>query len=728
MINYFQKVFFSSVIFIFSLGISLNIKGEISDYIYPYYEVPSISNYGTTGLLQVPTARMHEEGTLAFGWSHNEPYLRGSIIAYPFSWFEASYQYTDVNNALYSPVKAFSGSQSYKDKSFDAKFKLYNESQYIPAIAIGLRDMAGTGMFASEYLVFSKRVNYIDLTLGLGWGAMGKQSFSNPLRKFSDRFNDRGVLDDTLGGEFTVDSWFSGPVGIFAGAEISIPNSNGLRFILEYDSTDYDREGFQEESDPMFLYTPKDQQSAINAGFVYPFSENFHIKLGYTKGNTINFGFSYKRSLGKKKYTVKKNQPIIKNYDPNIVKRVNKKNEKYIYQSALKFLAENNIYLQDADISNDTVSITYSQPDFTSGIQAHGRTANIINDLSPENITKFKLTALNGGMAMNTLLVDRDSFNRNKKDKLFTVARRDFDLQQAKYSRDDYEFNPSAVFPTHYWSISPSIRQQIGGPDGFYFGDIRLELSSDFLLSNSMNIMTKASVGITDNFDELKLASDSILPHVRTDIVRYLKESKKYNITQMHFNYFANPYANLYAKFVAGIIEPMFGGYGGEVMYRPFNKNYAISLEAWDVKQRDYEMLFNFLDYRIVTGHLNFFYTEPTSNVTLAIKAGRFLAGDSGVNIDFHRRFESGFRIGAFFAKTDISRLEFGEGSFDKGFYFQMPIDIFLTKHSKALLSWGLRPLTRDGASYLIHSHTLFGVTDQGQGINLHRDWDDFYE
>ena len=35
---------------------------------------------------------------LAFTWSHNDPYLRGSIVAYPFDWLEASYQYTDVNN------------------------------------------------------------------------------------------------------------------------------------------------------------------------------------------------------------------------------------------------------------------------------------------------------------------------------------------------------------------------------------------------------------------------------------------------------------------------------------------------------------------------------------------------------------------------------------------------------------------------------------------------------
>ena len=52
----------------------------------------------------------------SFTWSHYEPYLRGSIVAYPFNWFEASYQYTDINNKLYSDVEAFSDLNRIKIK------------------------------------------------------------------------------------------------------------------------------------------------------------------------------------------------------------------------------------------------------------------------------------------------------------------------------------------------------------------------------------------------------------------------------------------------------------------------------------------------------------------------------------------------------------------------------------------------------------------------------------
>ena len=128
--------------------ISSAVSAQFTDYIYTNTS-PSYSNYGTLGLVQAPNARFLQAGSLAFSWSHNEPYLRGSIIAYPFEWMEASYQYTDINNALYSRVASFSGKQSLKDKGFDIKLRILKESQFLPQLALGLRDLGGTSLFAS---------------------------------------------------------------------------------------------------------------------------------------------------------------------------------------------------------------------------------------------------------------------------------------------------------------------------------------------------------------------------------------------------------------------------------------------------------------------------------------------------------------------------------------------------------------------------------------------------
>ena len=164
----------------------------------------------------MPTARSLSAGTVAFSWSDNKPYQRGSILAYPFRWLEASYQYTDMENALYSDVAAFSGDQTYKDKSFDAKFIIMMETKNLPAVAIGFRDLAGSGYFSSEYIVATKKIKNIDYTFGLGWGYLG-EDYGNPLIRIDEGFRERTLVSDTAGGEFNPGTYFSGPMGAFAG-------------------------------------------------------------------------------------------------------------------------------------------------------------------------------------------------------------------------------------------------------------------------------------------------------------------------------------------------------------------------------------------------------------------------------------------------------------------------------------------------------------------------------
>ena len=201
---------------------------------------------------------------------------------------------------------------------------------------------------------------------------------------------------------------------------------------------------------------------------------------------------------------------------------------------------------------------------------------------------------------------------------------------------------------------------------------------------------------------------------------------KWYKLNQL--DKFLKPAKSLYAKASIGLFESMFGGVGGEVLYRPFDSDWAIGAELWNVKQREYDQLFTFRDYETTTGHINFYYKEPRSQVLIMLKGGRFLAEDSGIHFDFSRRFKSGARMGIFFATTDISEYEFGEGSFDKGFYFFIPVEAFFDKYSKGSAGFGLRPLTRDGAAFLKHRNTLYGVSDQAQFHTIDRDWDDLYD
>ena len=705
--------------------VSGNAHAQLADYIYPYFDQPSYSNYGTVGLIQMPSARLHKGGTIGFTWSHSEPYLRGSVMGNPFDWFEASYQYTDVNNKLYSDSREFSGSQSYKDKSFDAKFRVLKEQKYLPQVAVGFRDFGGSSLFSSEFIVASKLIGNIDFTLGLGFGTISDKTISNPFAKIDSRFSSRrrNIDGDTQGGEINYGTFFGGEkAGVFGGAEIFLPKLNGARLKIEYDSTNYGEDGEG--------YLPVPQDKKVNYSFVYPVTKSFQVKLGYIRNNTLSFGFSLSGNYSKRSTGITKKDPPPLVPNSRVYREiVNAKEAEYLYKSSLKFLTENKIFMQTANVRNNKYEITYSQSKYLNSAQAVGRLANILDQISPKVIEEFSLVAINADQSMFAVDIPRAEYQLYKKQRKTDALLKAVSIYQPDPKQHlDHDYRPRTKLPTTIWKLSPAIRSQIGGPDGFYFGDFSIAFHSETLLRRNFNILSVASVGLFNNFDDLKLASDSILPHVRTDIVKYLKNSDKYHITRLQTNYFMNPYKSLYAKVSAGIFEPMFSGYGGEILYKPFNKNFGVGAEIWKVRQRSYRQLFGSLDYTTLTGHINFYYREPLTRVLFHVKGGRFLAEDSGFSFNFSREFKSGLNMGVFFSLTDISKAEFGEGSFDKGFFFNIPIQVFFDQYSRGSSGFGLRPLTRDGAQPLTVAQSLWSVTNQANRDQIIFGWDGFYD
>ena len=665
----------------------------------------------------MPTARFSEEGTLAFSWTHNEPYLRGSVIAYPFDWFEASYQYADINNALYSPSKEFSGSQSLKDKSFDAKFRLIKESTFMPQVALGLRDLAGTSVFSAEYIVASKLINNFDLTFGIGWGNLNGNKIKNPLIDISDSFAKReGALSG--GGQFSTGSYFSGDAGYFGGIEYFIPKFHGARIKFELDGTNYQTEGPLEVS----------QDTKFNISYVHPLSKNFFLKASYVKGNTLSFGFSYRAPLGRKNPFFKKQDKMKDLENTKAIKQVTSKSDRNLYRASLLYLGQRDLALQSADIDDGKLKVAYAQSKFRTQTIAAGRALRILDDIAPDTIREIEVSEVNGGMGMYSITTTRSSLSRSKNFKDPSIILPTASVEPLLYDRLDYEFKPKIKYPRFFYSIGPDIKSQIGGPDGFYFGDLRISAYSELLINRDLSLITVLSQGVTNNFSKLKLPSDSIIPHVRTDIVDYLKEGSGFTVRRMQLNYFKNPLEDLYFKFSAGIFESMFAGAGFEALYRPFAGDFAVGLDAWRVRQRAFDQMFSFKDYETSTGHITFYYKEPRSKVLFKLIGGKYLAQDSGITIDLSREFYSGFQIGVFASKTDISKAEFGEGSFDKGFYWWMPVDLFFGDYRKQSTGWGLRPLTRDGAQRLVQGYPLWGVTDYADKKGIIDHWSDFYD
>jgi hypothetical protein len=229
-----------------------------------------------------------------------------------------------------------------------------------------------------------------------------------------------------------------------------------------------------------------------------------------------------------------------------------------------------------------------------------------------------------------------------------------------------------------------------------------LNLGTKFNLPDDWSIKANYRQDVYNNFTELNRRSDSILPHVRSDALRYLKEGES-GLESLYLEkrstFDANP--ELHYRAYAGIVETMFSAIGGEILYQPYQSRLAFGVSGAYAKQRDYKGGFSHLDYTALTGHISLYWATPFEQYDAAIHVGQYLAKDKGATFEVRRTFNNGWQLGLWATLTDVPFDDFGEGSFDKGMFFRIPFDNFFSNAKKSVYKTRIRPIQRDGGARL---------------------------
>jgi len=212
---------------------------------------------------------MAPDGELAFTFGDLGEQQRYSLEFQALPWLETSFRYSHV-------VGLFSGYDDghFYDRSFGVKVRLNKESDLLPDLSVGIRDILGTGVLSTEYVVATKNLGPFDVTAGLGWGALAERAaFTNPfgllLKSFKTRSNSYGT-----GGLIATGLFFHGPnTGAFGSVAWQSP-IEGLQLLAEYSSdkyVGYDFAGGVKVRSPLNLglsYRPLDS-FAVSAGWFY---------------------------------------------------------------------------------------------------------------------------------------------------------------------------------------------------------------------------------------------------------------------------------------------------------------------------------------------------------------------------------------------------------------------------------------------------------------------------
>ncbi|MBW3503726.1 YjbH domain-containing protein [Pseudomonas sp. NKUCC02_KPG] len=662
------------------------------------------NDFGGVGLLQTPTARMAPAGELSLNANRTDPYSRYSLSLQPLDWLEGTFRYTSISNIKYGPEK-LSGSQSYKDKAVDAKARLWQESHWLPEVALGFRDIGGTGLFSSEYFVANKRYKDLDFSLGIAWGYIGNRGdLDNPLGYLDDRFDTRPVSSTT--GDVNTSSYFRGSPAMFGGVVYQTP-WEPLSLKLEFDGNDYKHEPRNNN---------QEQDSPINIGAVYKLNENIDLTAGWERGNTALFGITLHTNFVSRKAPVK-------TYDPPAATLAAQTPttplEQVDWAAVSKKLENNAGYSVQRIAQRDSELMVYGeQSKYFYSAKGVGRASRILDNNANDEIQWFTLVNKRYDMPVEETSVPRSTFRNvinNDQDLVDLHRTTEVNRATAHVEKTLYEQKPD---PFTY-GFGLGYQQNLGGPDGFLLYQISAYAEGQYRFTPKTWASGGISANLLNNYDKFKYDAPSNLPRVRTDLRQYVTTSEV-TIPALQLNHAKRLDQDLFGMVYGGYLEPMYAGIGGEVLYRPMGERWSIGADLNYVRQRAFDQGFGLRDYRTVTGHVTS-YTKLPFDLDAAVSVGRYLARDWGTTIDISREFTNGVKFGGWVTRTTASSEEYGEGSFDKGIYISIPFDemMSVSTMNRANIAWA--PLTRDGGAMLHRQYSLHTMTDG-------RNRDAFYE
>ncbi|KUJ00631.1 YjbH domain-containing protein [Vibrio sp. MEBiC08052] len=698
--------------------ISLN---AYSDEFSPPSLTHSQSDFGGVGLIQMPSGRMMSEGAFELNATNNDDYINYSLSLQLFPWLETTIRYTQIHDLLYSNDASFSGDTKYTDKSADVKLSLVDEGFWLPQISVGFRDIGGTGLFDGEFIAANKQFGPLDFTLGIGWGYIGNRgNLSGDHRTSTDCGRSTGYQATT--GSISLGSMFTGCASVYGGIEYQTP-FEPLVLKLEYDGNDY-RSDFPvtQGKQTMNVSTP------WNVGLVYSLTDWARLRLSYERGNTFTAGISLNTNLATlRPVWIDEPRP---EYHPQPKKNTLSEDEwQQLVTDVQKIAGYQQVSFRQ-DQKSKTVTLTGTQQKYRNKKEAEERAALLITNSGLDADT-YKIVETANGQPLTETQINAYAFER--------VVKNDYpgaDFDDAKTTGE-----PSVISgemkaqSSKNWQfgLTPALQQSFGGSENFYLYAIGVKANSSYRMGQHFILSSSLYGNITDNYDKYKYT----VPPDGTDLKRVRTLARQYydhtfRMDSLQLTYLDHYGDNVYGQAYGGYLESMFAGAGGEIIYRPLNQNWAFGIDGNYVKQRDPDSVLGLYKderhfdpqtaryYRVqtgtFTGHATL-YWQPKfwslfNNTLLKISAGQYLTEDKGVTVDFSKQFDSGVIAGVFAAKTNLSASEYGEGSFTKGVYISIPLDLMTIKPSvhRANISW--LPLMRDGGQKLNRQYELYNMTD----------------
>ena len=632
----------------------------------PAFSQPS--NWGGTGLMQIPNARVIGDGIARAGASDVDPFRTyyGTLGFFPG--LELNGRITEFKN-----VSAGFGGGNYgnnKDKAADVKYQIFDETKYLPALAVGLQDPSGTQLFRSEYVVIDRQIYPFNFTLGYGW----------------DRLD-----------------------GLFGG--IACQLTDRIQLMAEYDpiNSQNDKAVVQE------AYGDKGP-SKINLGARLRLFRGGELTVTCQQGYQFGAMASLSFPLGENLLPWKPDPPY---YAPVYRSPLQERDGTQVVDSIRERLEEQGFFNVTVYLRSQEVAVQYENGRHLSEVKALGRVLRTVVALCPANVERITLYAKRRNLPLLRFSVKNEVAleylnGRIDEEMLAQVV----DVSPSGLASDPaaWEFQtglkPLSQRLETAFGIEPGFEAFLNDPTGFFRYRISVNPWAKTLWWDGFAVYGKLLVPLYSN---VKTSNEPLNPPIRTDIVDYMGE--KVTFDRLLADQVVRLGERTFARATVGYQELMYAGVGGEILYVIGDGRLSAGISAdWERKREPgFTLGFRDLDTHTLQGNV-YYSLFPDLGVTTHLYGGRFMAGDKGVGIRTSREFRTGARVSFWYTYTDTSGFSsYNKGYHDKGVALLLPARMFYQEDMNERYRYAISPWTRDVGQLVHYWNTL---ADFVSGLN----------
>lgn len=703
--------------------------------------IAAVTNrYGLPGVIDTPTAEMMPDATLGAVLSYAEV---GNTVGLSFQILPRA---TVV--LRYGKFDSTEESRGYvRDRSFDLRLSLLDESEggWRPAVAVGLQDMIGTGFYASEYIVATKTLSpRLRVSGGLGWGRLASSGGIGSL------IDDRGAPDEEEGGTLNTDQWFRGEAAPFVNVQWKATDK--LTLLAEYSGDDYACETGDAENCARSAWLSDDEplSNNINLGLSYQAGRNYQVGA-YVLGGT-HFGIQasmtlnprqapYPSGLEKGPAPVRPRPAVAADPEGWAGTWAADPTAQPAIQKALgDALAKEGQTLQSMVLTGNRAEVRIRNNRYMQQAEAVGRTVRLMTRALPPSVETLVVTSVEDGMPTSSLTFRRADVERLENTEVSHIA--NAAVMTDAEPRPAGLVQSPGIAPRFQWSIRPSLSTGLFDPDEPLRYEVGATATATYEILPGLTLngtLRQRLFGNADQdapgnltVDEYLSLTDEEIAEGNNGVYRVRSDSRMYSgndkprVPTLTLNWNARPTSTVYTRVTVGLLENMYGGVSTEVLWKPVNSRLALGAEVNRVRKRDYTDAFEFLDYEVTTGHVSAYY-EFGGGFVGQLDVGRYLAGDDGATVTVTREFASGWSVGAYATKTNLSAEEFGEGSFDKGITIRVPLSFAVGTPSKRTVGGTISSLNRDGGQRVKVDGRLYDAVRDSHSTRMYDGWGRFW-